>query len=168
MAIIHDVAAPGVTIAPATRQGQQMSGTEIEVKPVIMQPDAQAVADQARRHGVEDPLQDEATRRGDGDSGLLTIRGAARRQRLKHGAPGIDTLAVMGIAPTAERVEEPAAGGEIAEVGRPAQQERIRDRPLQVPMWPLNRAILMRRAIAAPSVRARWRGPRLLRLGAMA
>ena len=99
---------------------------------------------------------------------LFAVRGAAGRQRLKHSALGIDALAIVGIAPTAELIKEPAVGGEIAEVVRPAQQERIRDGPLQVAMWPLDRTILMRRAIAAPSVRARWRGPRLLRLGAMA
>ena len=47
MAVIHDVAAPAVTISPAARQGQQMGGSEVKVEPVIMQPDAQAVADQA-------------------------------------------------------------------------------------------------------------------------
>ena len=31
----------------ATLKGQQMGGPEVEVEPVIMQPDAQAVADQA-------------------------------------------------------------------------------------------------------------------------
>ena len=100
--------------------------------------------------------------------GLFAVRGAAGRQRLKHSALGVDALAVMGVAPTAELVKEPAVGGEIAEVRRAAQQESIRDGPLQMPMWPLNRTVLMRRAIAAPSVRARWRGPRLLRLGTMA
>ena len=47
MAAINDVAAPLVTIAPATRQGQQMGGPEEKVEPVIMQPHAQAVTDQA-------------------------------------------------------------------------------------------------------------------------
>ena len=47
MAVIHDVAAPAVTISPATRQGQQTGDTQVEVEPVIMQPDAQAMTDQA-------------------------------------------------------------------------------------------------------------------------
>ena len=47
MAVIHDVVAPAVTIAPATLQGHEVRGPEEEVEPVIMQPDAQAVADQA-------------------------------------------------------------------------------------------------------------------------
>ncbi len=47
MTVIHHVAAPGVTLAPAARQGQQMGGSEVKVEPVIMQLDAQAVADQA-------------------------------------------------------------------------------------------------------------------------
>jgi hypothetical protein len=53
MAVINNVAAPLVSISPAARQGQQMGGSEVKVEPVIMQPDAQAVADQAGRHGVE-------------------------------------------------------------------------------------------------------------------
>ena len=95
-------------------------------------------------------------------------RRAAGRQRLKHRALGIDTLAIVGIAPATELIKELAAGGNIDEVGCAAQQEGIRDGPLQVPMWPLDRSVLMRRAVGAPSVQARWRGPRLLRLGAMA
>ena len=87
MAVIHDVAAPAVTISPAARQGQQMCGPEVEIEPVIMQPDAQAVADQSRWHGVEDPPEDEAARRSNGDMGLFGTketmgRGAAGRQRL--------------------------------------------------------------------------------------
>ena len=62
MAVINDVAAPAVTVSPATLQGQQMGGPEVEVQPVIMQPDAQPVADQAGRNRVEDPLQNEAAR----------------------------------------------------------------------------------------------------------
>ena len=46
----------------------------------------------------------------------------------------------------AELIEEPAVGGKIAEVGRPAQQQGIRDGPLQMPMRPLDCAILMRDA----------------------
>ena len=93
-------------------------------------------------------------------------RGAAGR--LKHSALGIDALAIVGIAPTTELIKEPAISRKIAEVGRPAQQYGICNGPLQVPMWPLDCTVLMRRAIAAPLVQARWRGPRLLRLGAMA
>lgn len=95
-------------------------------------------------------------------------RGAAGRQRLQHRALGVDALAIGAPLTTAELIKEPAIGGKIAEVGRAAQQYGICDGPLEMPMWPLDCAILMRRAIAAPSVQARWRGPRLLRLGAMA
>ena len=47
MAVIHDAAAPAVTISPTARQCHQMGGPQIELEPVIMQPDAQAVADEA-------------------------------------------------------------------------------------------------------------------------
>ena len=52
----------GLAIAPAARQGHQMCGAEEDIEPVIMQPHPQAVADQPRRHGVEDPPQNEAAR----------------------------------------------------------------------------------------------------------
>lgn len=79
MAVIHDVAAPAVTISPTARQGQQMGGPEAEIEPVITQPDAQVMTDQARWDGIEDPPEDEAARRGDGDMGLFAVRGAAGR-----------------------------------------------------------------------------------------
>ena len=86
MAIINDVAAPLVTISPAARQGQQMCGPEVEIQHVIMQPDAQAVADQARWHGVENPPENEAARRRHRDMGLFAVRGAAGRPESKNGA----------------------------------------------------------------------------------
>ena len=98
MAVIHDVAAPLVAISPAARQGHEMGGSEVKVEPVIMPPDAQAVADQAGRHGVEDPPEDEAAGRRHGDMGLFTVRGAAGRQRLQHRALGVDALAIVGAA----------------------------------------------------------------------
>ena len=47
MAVIHDVAALAITVSPTALQCQQMGGPEVKVEPVIMQPDAQAVTDQA-------------------------------------------------------------------------------------------------------------------------
>ena len=102
MAVIHDVAAPAVAISATAQQSQQMGGPEVEVEPVVMQSDAQAVADQAGWHGIEDPPEDEAAGRGDGDMGLFAVRGAAGRQRLKHSALSINSLAIVGIAQTAE------------------------------------------------------------------
>ena len=40
-------------------------------------------------------------------------------------------------------MEETAMGGKIDEVGRAPQQESIRDGTLQVPMWPLDRTVLV-------------------------
>ena len=69
--------------------------------------------------------------------------GPNRRMGLQHSAFCVDALAVMGIAPTTELVKEPPVGGEVTKVGCAAQQERICDGPLQMPMWPLDRTILM-------------------------
>jgi hypothetical protein len=53
-------------------------------EPIIVKAHAQAMADQARGHRVEHPLEDEPARPGNGDDRLLVIPRPARRQRLYH------------------------------------------------------------------------------------
>lgn len=144
MAVVHDVAAPAVTVSPTALKGHEVRRPKVEVEPVVMQPDTQAMTDQAGWQGVKDPPEDEAARRRHGDMGFFAVCGAAGRQRLTHSALGIDTLAVMGIAPTAELTKEPAIGGKIDEVGRAAQQKSIHDSPFHVPIRTLSRTVLMR------------------------
>ena len=91
-----------------------------------------------RLDGAEDPPEDEAARRRHGDMGRFATketmgRGAAGRQRLQHSAPGIDALAIVGIAPVAKLIKEPATGGKIAEAGRAA-------RATGQPRWPASDA----------------------------
>ena len=65
---------------------------------------------------------------------------------MQRGALGVDALAVVGVAPTTELIEEPAVDGEVVKVARAAQQQGVLERPLEMAMWPFDRAVLMRDA----------------------
>ena len=72
--------------------------------------------------------------------------GVVRRVGNGWSTPRLASMRLRLWAPltTAELIEEPAAGGEIVEVPRAAQQKRSRDGPFQMPMWPLDGTVLMR------------------------
>ena len=55
----------------------------------------------------------------------------------------VDPLGVPGVAAADDLVDEAAVGGEIIEVGSAAQQQRIRNRPLEMAMRALDRPVLM-------------------------
>ena len=124
-----------------------------------MEPDAQAVADQARGHAAEHLAQDKAARGGHGDDSLLVVGGAAVGQVLEARPLGIDPRAKAGVAAPDNLVDEPAVGGKIVEVARAPQQQRILDGPLEMARlrWPW-------RLSMAPFS---WATPALLRLGAI-
>jgi len=65
------------------------------------------------------------------------------RQALQHGALGIDPLGVAGIVAADDLVDEAAVSGKVIEVGGAAQQQRVEDRPLEVAVGSLDRAVLM-------------------------
>ena len=92
------------------------------------------MADQARWHRVEHPLEDEAARRGDADDGLLVIRRPACRQPLQGRALEIEPLGVACVAPPDDLVDEATIGIQVDEVARAAQQERIFNRLFQMAM----------------------------------
>ncbi|MGY3488089.1 hypothetical protein ACVW1C_005972 [Bradyrhizobium sp. USDA 4011] len=59
------------------------------------------------------------------------------------GALVVDPPAVTGISATDHLVDKAAVGGEIIEVGNPAQQQRIGDRPLEMAMRAPDRHVLV-------------------------
>ena len=61
MAVVDDMATAVGSVAAAARQGHEMRGAEEDLDPVVVDAHLQPMADQARRHGVEDPAQHEAT-----------------------------------------------------------------------------------------------------------
>jgi hypothetical protein len=79
----------------------------------------------------------------------------SRRQRLQRGTLKLDCPAAAGIGATDDLVDEAAIAIEVIEVAAAAQQQRLLDRHLEVPVAGLDRAVLVR-------------DPGLFRVGTMA
>ena len=60
MVIVDHVAAAPVAMGATAAQGQQWGGADEQLQPIIVEVDAQGVADQPRRHRVEHLAQGEA------------------------------------------------------------------------------------------------------------
>ena len=71
------------------------------------------------------------------------VAGAPVRQGLQDGPLAVDALGVAGVAAADELVDEGTIGGKIGERGAGAQQERVGDRPLEVAVRALHRAVLV-------------------------
>ena len=97
--VIDNVTVLAVGVRSATAQRHQRRRAEEAFQPVIIEPHAQAVADQARGHRIEHPLEDEAARRGDADDRLLVIRRPARRQCFQRRTLEIEALGAARVAP---------------------------------------------------------------------
>src|SRR5206468_1012760 len=132
-------------------------------EPIIVEAHAEAMADQARGHRIEHLLEDEPARRGNGDDRPLVIRRPARRQRLQGRALESEPLAVARVAPPDDLVDEAAIGLQGVEVARPAQQQRVLDRLLEMAVRAFDRTVLVRYAwIVAGRLHAVMRAQRLV------
>ena len=125
------------------RQGQLVDVPQMEFQPVVKNADPEPVADQPRGNGVEHLLEDEAAGRGDGDGGVLPIRGAHRRQVAKRTAFGPDGLRPAGIAASDDPGHEGAIRVDIGKVLRPPQRQGIGDLAREVAMRTLDGAVLV-------------------------
>jgi uncharacterized Zn-binding protein involved in type VI secretion len=143
VAIVDDVGTAAIAVAAAARQGDHVRPAEEDLEPVVVDAHPQPVADEPRRHGVEDPAEHEAARGGDGDHDLLAVLGAALRQGSERRALGVDAAAVAGVAAADQGIDEAAVVGEGVEVAGAAQQQRILERSLQMAVGGLDRAVLM-------------------------
>src|SRR5664279_2860329 len=112
MAIIDDMRVLARRIGPTPRPGHQRRAADEQIEAVIIQPHPQTVADQPRRHGVEDLLEHEAAGGGDGDDRLLMIAGPLPWQRLERGPFGLDALGGPGVLAADDLVDEAAIAGE--------------------------------------------------------
>ena len=74
------------------------------------------------------------------------IRGAARRQRPELRPLDIDQPATASVGPADDFVNELPIGSQVFEVGAAAEQERLRERGLEMPVRGLDRAVLVRDA----------------------
>ena len=146
MPVIDDMTVRAIALRASARQRHEMGAADEQVEPVIVEPDPQPVSDQPRRHGVEHFPQREAAGRRDGDDDFLIIAGAPVGQRLQRGALGIDAGTAASVLGRHDLVDEAAIGGQIIEVARGAQQERVANRRLEMAVRALDPAILMRDA----------------------
>ena len=114
-----------------------------DLEPIVVEAHEELVADQPRRHGVEDLAQGEGAGRGDRDARFLEVGRLARRQLLQLGAFEIDARGVAGVAPTDELVDELSPGGKIVEVARAAQQQLVFERGFDMAVGAFDRAVFM-------------------------
>ena len=133
-------------VCTTARQRHQQGAAGQNVETVIKQPDAQPMADETRRHGVEHLLHVESARGGDGHDRLFKIATAAGRQGLQSGPLGLDLTGDAGILAADDTIDERAVCGKIGKVAVPAQQQGILDRAFEVAMRALDRTVLVRHA----------------------
>jgi hypothetical protein len=164
--VIDDMTVPAAGMWSAAAQRHQRRAAETAFEPVVVASHPQAMADQPRGHRIEDLSQDEAARRGDGHDRRFVIGRTASRQRLQRRTLEIQPLGNARIAPTDNLVDEAAISVQRVEIARAAQQQRIRDRLLQVAVRALDRAVLVRQAgIVAGRLHAVMGARRLVPLG---
>jgi hypothetical protein len=75
---------------------------------------------------------------------VTTASSPSSRQRPQHGALGLDALAVAGVAPADQLIDEAAIVGDRVEVARAPHEKRVLNCELHVTAGPLDRAVLMR------------------------
>ena len=84
------------------------------------------MADQPRGHGIEHAAEQEAAAAGDDDQFLLEVGGAARRQRLEHGALDLQACDAGRHWRGRHLGNKAAVGGEIGEVAAATQKQCLR------------------------------------------
>ncbi len=108
------------------------------------------MADEPRWRGVEDAAQDEAAARRDRDDLLLVIGRPALGQRSERRPLQLDPLAIVGVAPANDLVDEAAVGIQIVEVTAATQEQRVLQRLLEMAVRAFDGAILVCDARVVP------------------
>ena len=147
MAVVDDMqGAVGRATAlerPPACQRRHQGAAQQAFQPVVVEPDAQPVADQARRHRVEHAPQQEPATAGHGDQGLVVVGGAPCGQGLQGGALGLDQAAAPSVGPADDFVHEPAVTRKIVEVTGATQQQRLLQGRPEMAVRRLDRAVLV-------------------------
>src|SRR5689334_8585362 len=99
-----------------------MCRPEKALKPVIIDANMQAMANQPRRNGVKHTLYNEAAIRCDQHTNFLVVGGSKLWKWLKHSTFNVYALEIAGIPPTNSLVDEATVSGEIFELTRATQQ----------------------------------------------
>ena len=120
VAVVDHMAAARLPVdaAPAS-QGLHQGAAEEALQPIIIQPDAQTMADQPRGNTIKDTAQEEPAAAGDGDQHFLEVVGATRRQRLELRPLDLQRLAPARIGAADHLVDKAAIGVEIGKVALP-------------------------------------------------
>ncbi len=143
MAIIDDVTAfVGGGLPPPPQRHHRRRAQEA-VEPVVVKVNPQAMPDQPRGGRVEHPTQDEATAGRHRHDLLLEVGHTPLGQVVQSGALHLDPLAVVGILPAENLVDEAPIGIEGVEVFGAAHQQGVLQRPFEMAMRALDGAILM-------------------------
>ena len=142
--VVDDVAVLARRRGTSTSKGDEGRRADEEVEPVVIQPHTHPVADQARGHGVEHLLEDEAAGRGDGDQRLLVVARPAIGQRPQRRARSASiALPRPGVVAADDLVDEAPIGGQVVEPARAAHEQGVEDRLLQVAVGTLDGAVLV-------------------------
>ena len=149
--VVDDPPAPPSRARVAPRQRHELLRARIHHQPVVVQPHPQPVSHQPRGHRVEHAAQREAARARHPHQRLLEAVAAPPRQRPQHRPLRVDPLPVAGVAVAYHLAQErPVLPGRL-EIPRAPQQQRILDRPLQVPVRTLDRTVLVGPAPVVPA-----------------
>lgn len=119
--VIDDMTVLAIGAAATALERHQQGGSKKQLEPVVIQPNAQAMPDEARGHGVEDLAQREAVRGGDVDERLSVVAGALARQGLQQRPFGVDAFAVARVLAADDLVDEAAVGRQVGELAAAAQ-----------------------------------------------
>ena len=93
MPVVDDMTMLAMGMSSTSSQRHLRRTAQIDLEAIVVEADTQPVANEARGHAIEDLAQDEATRGGHGDDGLLVVGGAPARQLLQCRPFEVDPLA---------------------------------------------------------------------------
>src|SRR4051812_43335637 len=145
--VVVDAVGPAPVLAgPQAGMAEHLGAAEPGLDAVVVDVDAQALADQPRGGAVEDAVHQEAAGAGDAGDQLGEVGGAAGWQALQGGRLDPECGLAAAVAPGDELVNEAAPVGETGEVARAAQDQGLIEGGLEVAVVGLDRAVLVRLA----------------------
>ena len=146
MAIVDAMDAPPSSRLAQAGMADDMRGAEECLDPVVVDVDAQALADEPRRRAVEDAVHEEAAGAGDAGDDLGEVGGAPGGQRPQRRRLDAHRGLAAAVAAGDELVDEAAPVGDVGEVAGAAQDQRLVERGLEMAVVGLHRAVLVRLA----------------------
>lgn len=141
--VVDHVDANPIPPAPAARVADDVGSAEPGLDAVIVDMDAQPLADEAGRSAVEDLVDEEAASASDPGKDLGEIGRPLRRQRAQGGDLGAQGLLAAAISPGDELVDEAAEVIDGGEVAAAAQDQRLIEGGFEMAVMRFDRAVLV-------------------------